>query len=200
MARQSSRSLWTAKLTGKPVTQAQAEATLAAASFARRTPFVGTILGVDPSLRGTGLALVRFEAQDTKKLLGSRTLKLPAKASQAECLGEIARAVSSILDSEHVDCVALEQTIYVQNFQTAQIMGQARGAAIGVAAMRGIAIFDYAPLRIKQAVVGYGRASKEQVAAMVRQHCGLVADLPLDEADAAAVAICHALTGARSDT
>jgi len=189
--------MWSAKLAGQGVGEPVDADAIAEQIVAQREPYDGVILGVDPSLRGTGLALVRFVHGETAKLLGSRTLKLKAKATQAECLGEITGAVTSILEGETVHCVALEQTIYVQNFQTAQIMGMARGAAIGAAAMRGLAIYEYAPLRIKQAVVGYGRASKEQVAAMVRQHLSLAADLPSDEADAAAAAICHALTGPR---
>lgn len=197
MGRKSARALWSAKLAGGGVAKATSEEDIAREIAARREPYDGVVLGVDPSLRGTGLSLVKFIPNQRAKLLGSRTLKLKPKLSQAECLGEIARAVASILDGESVGCVALEQTIYVQNFQTAQILGMARGAAIGAAAMRGLPIHEYAPLRIKQAVVGYGRASKEQVAAMVRQQLGLAADLPSDEADAAAAAICHALTGPR---
>jgi len=194
MGRRSARSLWTAKIAGGSTSAVASDDAVIQNALARRTPFSGTVLGVDPSLRGTGLALVQFRGNDGARLLGSRTLKLPTKSSQPECLGRIAQAVSSILDAESVDGVALEQTIYVQNFQTAQIMGLARGAAIGVTAMRGVAVSEYAPLRIKQAVVGYGRASKEQVAAMVRQYLRLAADLPFDEADAAAVAICHSLS------
>ncbi|WP_269540263.1 crossover junction endodeoxyribonuclease RuvC [Cerasicoccus fimbriatus] len=197
MGRKSARALWSAKLQGQAVAGAVSAADIEQQMAARREPYEGTILGVDPSLRGTGLAVIRFQPGQTPKLLGSHTLKLKTKLSQPECLGEIARAVASILEREPITCLALEQTIYVQNFQTAQIMGMARGAAIAPAAMRGVAIHDYAPLRIKQAVVGYGRASKEQVAAMVRQHLKLMADLPSDEADAAAAALCHAMTGPR---
>lgn len=189
--------MWSAKLQGQGVGALVSSEDIVREIEARRKPFDGTVLGVDPSLRGTGLALVKFVPGQKPRLLGSRTLKLKTKLSQAECLGEIARAVGGILDGETVHCLSLEQTIYVQNFQTAQILGMARGAAIAVAAMRGLAIHEYAPLRIKQAVVGYGRASKEQVVALVRQHLGLLADLPSDEADAAAAALCHAMTGPR---
>ncbi|GHB92761.1 crossover junction endodeoxyribonuclease RuvC [Cerasicoccus arenae] len=198
MGRKSARSLWSAKLAGQGVASPESSDAAVEQHFAaRREPFDGLVLGVDPSLRGTGLAVVSFTPGQQAKLVGSRTLKFKPAISKTECLGEIARAVTEILDAEPITCVALEQTIYVQNFQTAQILGMARGAAIAVAAMRGLPIHEYAPLRIKQAVVGYGRASKEQVAAMVRQQLGLLADLPLDEADAAATAICHALTGPR---
>ncbi|WP_309385114.1 crossover junction endodeoxyribonuclease RuvC [Cerasicoccus frondis] len=198
MGRKSARSLWSAKLAGQGVSGAVSSAEIEAQFAARREPFDGTVLGIDPSLRGAGFAVVKFTPGAPAKLLGSLTLKLKPALSQSDCLGEIARAVSSFLARERISCVSLEQTIYVQNFQTAQIMGMARGAAIAPAAMQGVPIFEYAPLRIKQAVVGYGRASKEQVAAMVRQHLKLMADLPSDEADAAAAAICHAMTGQRS--
>ncbi|MEO0793535.1 MAG: crossover junction endodeoxyribonuclease RuvC [Verrucomicrobiota bacterium] len=198
MGKKSARALWSAKLSGQAVAKPSSEEALESALASRQTPYVGTILGIDPSLRGTGLAVVRFQNNAVPKLLGSRTLKMPAKHSQAECLGAIAEAVQAILESESVNSVALEQTIYVQNFQTAQIMGMARGAAIAMASVAGLPIHEYAPLRIKQAVVGYGRASKDQVAAMVQQHLHLVGPLASDESDAAAVAICHAFTGSRN--
>jgi len=90
--------------------------------------------------------------------------------------------------------VAIEQTIYVQNFQTAQILGAARGAAIAAAAMRGLPVFEYAPLRVKQAIVGLGRASKEQVARTILSLTGTDLGTCFDESDAAAVALCHAFT------
>ena len=93
-----------------------------------------------------------------------------------------------------VDHVAVEETIYVQNFQTAQILGAARGVVIGIASMRGLPVFEYAPLRIKQAVVGAGRASKEQVARTVRDLTGVDFGTRYDESDAAATALCHAFT------
>ncbi|MDG2170249.1 MAG: crossover junction endodeoxyribonuclease RuvC, partial [Opitutales bacterium] len=84
---------------------------------------------------------------------------------------------------------------YVQNFQTAQILGAACGAAIAAAAVLEKPVFEYPPLRIKQAVVGYGRASKQQVAQTVKQMLVLEEALAFDEADAAGVALCHAFTG-----
>ena len=111
-----------------------------------------------------------------------------------ECLGAIGNQVDDFLNQHSVDHVAIEQTIYVQNFQTAQILGAARGAAIAAAAMRGVPIFEYAPLRVKQAVVGKGRASKEQVARTLHKITGKDFELRFDESDAAAVALCHAFT------
>jgi crossover junction endodeoxyribonuclease RuvC len=102
--------------------------------------------------------------------------------------------VTAFLDGGQVRHVAMEQTIFVQNFQTAQILGAARGAAMAAAALFDRPIFEYAPLRVKQAVVGAGRASKEQMARTVMALMGHGRPLASDEADAAGVALCHAFT------
>lgn len=189
MAKQSARKLWAQKLAGTLPTSKGVPA-----SIGIRKQFSGIILGVDPSLRGTGLSVLEIKS-GKYCLLASRTLKMKPKATMAECLGEIYKAVSSFIEDYQATHVALEQTIYVQNFQTAQILGAARGAAIAAAAVLDLEVSEYAPLRIKQAVVGYGRASKEQVAETVKQLLGMKEALPFDEADAAGVALCHAFTG-----
>lgn len=191
MARTSVRQLWKAKLEGKLPTSG------ASAVFemdGRRLPFRGVVLGIDPSLRGTGLALIEFVPGQPSLLLHSRTVRVKSTAGMPECLGEIYRSVEGIVNGYLVDHVAMEQTIYVQNFQTAQILGAARGAAIAAAAVAEKPVFEYAPLRVKQAVVGMGRASKEQMARTVMALLGHGRTLALDEADAAGVALCHALT------
>jgi crossover junction endodeoxyribonuclease RuvC len=160
----------------------------------QRPAFQGRVLGVDPSLRGTGLALIEFMPGRQAVLLRCLTVKVPAKHAMPHCLAEIHRAVALFMADFSPRHVALEQTIYVQNFQTAQILGAARGAAIAAAAMSGSEIFEYAPLRVKQAVVGAGRASKEQMARTVMAMLGHGRTLAFDEADAAGVALCHALT------
>ena len=189
MARTSVRQMWKAKLEGKLAAKSWPDA-----PALTRPPFTGRVLGVDPSLRGTGLALVEFAPGRPPVLLCCRTVKIPAKLSLAHCLGEIHRAVAGFVADFQPDHVALEQTIYVQNFQTAQILGAARGAAIAAAALQQREVFEYAPLRVKQAVVGRGHASKEQVARTVMALLGHGKTLALDESDAAAVALCHAFT------
>lgn len=161
----------------------------------QRVAFSGQVLGIDPSLRGTGLALIEFHSGREPVLLRCRTVSVSAKRSMAFALGEISTAVSAFLKDFEVRHVALEQTIYVQNFQTAQILGAARGAAIAAAAVHGHEeVWEYAPLRVKQAVVGAGRASKEQMARTVMALLGHGRMLASDEADAAGVALCHAFT------
>ncbi len=156
-------------------------------------PFAGVILGIDPSLRGSGFSVIKYVNQEAE-LLNSSTLKISQKYSMAQCLGTIANQVDSLLNKYVIDHVAVEQTIYVQNFQTAQIMGAARGAAIAPAAMRNIQLFEYAPLRIKKAIVGHGKASKEQVSKMTGALLGKDFGNCYDESDASAVALCHAFT------
>lgn len=199
MGKQSVRQLWKAKLDGK-----LAATNWPDAPTLQRPAFYGRVLGIDPSLRGTGLALIEFTPGLPPVLLRCQTVKVAPKLPMSYCLGEIHRAVAAFVADFDPRHVALEQTIYVQNFQTAQILGAARGAAIAAAALRQKEVFEYAPLRVKQAVVGQGRASKQQMARMVmgriemaeavRIMLGHGRTLAFDEADAAGVALCHALT------
>jgi len=197
MSGMTSRQMWTAKLGGKPVAgrSSAPQRGAAHADLLPRQPFAGVVLGIDPSLRGTGLALVEFRLGGTPVLLQCATVRVPASRAMAVALAEIHRAVAGFIGGAHrVRHVALEQTIYVQNFQTAQILGAARGAAIAAAALQGLPVFEYPPLRVKQAVVGSGRASKEQLARMVMALLGSDRARTFDEADAAGVALCHAFT------
>jgi crossover junction endodeoxyribonuclease RuvC len=195
MARMNVRMMWKAKLEGRAVPSAASPAASAAGFSLSRPAYIGKILGIDPSLRGTGLALVEFIAGQARPvLLHSETVRVPARLTQAEALAQIHQAVARIVAGAQVRHVALEQLIYVQNIRTAQILGAARGAAVSAVAIEGLEIFEYPPLRVKQAVVGVGRASKEQMARTVMAHFGHFATMDFDEADAAAVALCHAFT------
>lgn len=189
MARASVRQLWKSHLAGKLAPREWPEP-----AGLQRTAFAGRVLGIDPSLRGTGLALLEFAPGRAPVLLRCQTVKVTPRHSMAYCLAEIHRAVAVYVADFTPRHVALEQTIFVQNFQTAQILGAARGAAIAAAALQGHEIFEYAPLRVKQAVVGAGRASKEQMARTVMAMLGHGRALAFDEADAAGVALCHAFT------
>lgn len=192
MARKSTRKLWAEHISrggGQSSRATQQQAT-----SQRLVKFSGLVLGIDSSLRGSGFAVLDYRPTGEMRILESTTLKLKPAISLPECLGAIANQVDDFLNQHTVVHVAIEQTIYVQNFQTAQILGAARGAAIAAAAMRGLPVFEYAPLRIKQAVVGMGRASKEQVARTLQGMTGTDFGNRFDESDAAAVALCHAFT------
>ncbi len=154
----------------------------------------GVFLGIDPSLRATGLALLDCRKTDSPVLLFSETIRIGPKPSMTACLGTIFTRVDALLERFQVDEVAVEQAIYVQNFQTAMTLGSARGAALASPSRRQLPITEYPPLRVKQAVVGYGRASKEQMIRTLQQMLRLPNALPTDEADAAGIALCHAFT------
>jgi len=194
MGRMNVRQLWKARLEGRLAPPPRRNPSASGPPPRGRAGFAGRVLGIDPSLRGTGLALLEFAPGRPAVLLRARTVRVPARRPMAAALAEIHRAVAEFLSGTGVDHVALEQTIYVQNIRTAQILGAARGAAIAAAALRDLPVFEYPPLRVKQAVVGVGRASKQQMQRTVMAHLGHGAVLASDEADAAGVALCHALT------
>lgn len=186
----SSRTLWTRKLTGKSLPVAQA-APLGLSSKG----LSGIILGIDPSLRGTGLALIDVQG-DSRSLLYSQRVYLPASKGFFACLGLLSESLETLLKRFHPQHAALEQTIYVQNTRVAQILGAARGALIATLMRHGItSLQEYPPTRIKQAITGSGRASKEQVQRTVQALLSCSALPSLDESDAAATALCHAFCG-----
>jgi crossover junction endodeoxyribonuclease RuvC len=186
-----SRKLWAAKIDGRLKTPSASAPSADTVRLGER--FEGVVLGIDPSLRGTGLAVVEAKGHGWR-LLYSKTLKHSASISMAACLGDIHKSVAEAIAQFAPTHVALEQTIYVQNSRTALVMGATRGAAISAAALAGLPVTEYPPARVKQAASGSGRASKPQIAAQVKAILGLAVLLPPDESDAAAVCICHCLT------
>jgi len=146
------------------------------------------VLGIDPSLRGTGWGVVRV-AEPEPVHLASGTIRCPAGWERTRCLAEIGRVIAALV-AEHrpSECVC-EGLFFAQNLQTALIMGEARGAALASAAATGIPVHEIAPRKVKQAIVGYGAAQKIAVAHMVQRRLSLE-DLPEpDAADALALAI-----------
>lgn len=200
MARKSTRSLWTSKIRlgivqDKRTSSPKQPPAMVEAKQSRER-ITGYVLGVDPSLRATGLAIVHFKKDGTYHFVKSHTIRLDTDYSFSDCMGAIFQSVNDFIANESIVAAAFEETIYVQNFQIAQKLGAARGAAMAAVSLAEIPIGEYPPLRVKQAVVGYGRASKDQVAHTVGQLLNLPKSTPLpsDEADAVAVALCHGLT------
>ena len=150
------------------------------------------VLSIDPGLRKTGFAVLeRKDNQNSIKALTFGIVKSPTKLSQSECLVNINGELNEIIKSFNPDVCAVESVIYVQSYKTAITLGAARGAGIIAAASKGIPIFEYAPKRVKQAVVGKGAAKKEQVAFMIRALLSLSETPPSDAADAIAVGLAH---------
>ncbi len=191
MAARSARSLWTDAVRSGKVGRSSSPSSKAKPSPARG--FRGVVLGIDPSLRGTGLAVVDLSGA-SPILLASATLRMPASRPTHDCLAQIHAEVLAMGRAHRVGAVALESTVYVQNLRTVAILGASRGAALAAAGALEVAVAEYAPSRIKQAVTGNGRADKSQVARMTRTLLGLDGELAHDEADAAAIALCHGWT------
>ncbi len=193
------RKLWEAKLSGnlpeKGVKFSKSNKSREISEIRKITgkKFSGVVLGIDPSLRGTGLSVVEIK-NGSLRYLASTTIKNRPAVCFSDCLGEIFRITDSFIKLYKPVCAAIESSVYVQNFRIAMTLGSARGAAIAAVASAGLEIFEYPPLRIKQAVIGYGRASKEQVSASVKSLIPNAPLLPFDEADATAAALTHIFT------
>ncbi len=120
-------------------------------------------------------------------------LTTPASLPLTSRLLLLFRGLTEIIDRVHPTEAAVEQLFFARNVQSALAVGQARGVALLAAASRGLPVSEYTPLQVKQAVAGYGRATKQQVQNMVQLMLGLSSvPQPDDAADALAIAICHA--------
>jgi crossover junction endodeoxyribonuclease RuvC len=156
-------------------------------------PFRGVVVGIDASLRGTGVAVVDFRGPSPRLLFSTR-ISCHRRLSSFQCLGKISRDIAAIVGGFPIDWAAIERTIYVQNHRISHDLGAARGAIIAALENASIPIAEYAPLRIKQSVTGIGRASKEQVRRTVRGILHPNGEISYDEGDAMATALCHAWT------
>ena len=135
------------------------------------------VLAVDPSLRGTGYAVLE-SASGRLRAITYGVVVNPPKLSAHLCLREIHDTLAGVAQKHQPTSFAIEGVIYVQNVRTAIIMGSARGAALLVAARHGLDVHEYAPRLVKQAVVGRGGAQKDQVAFMIRAMLGLTETPP----------------------
>jgi crossover junction endodeoxyribonuclease RuvC len=148
------------------------------------------VLGIDTSLRCTGLGVVET-AGSRLAALEYGTLKMPQRLPLSECLKGLLEGVGAAVDRTKPDAVAIEGAFFFKNAGTAMILGQARGVAIAACAARSVPVYEYAPRRVKQAVVGYGAAGKEQVQKMILSMLALRGPISEDASDALALAICH---------
>jgi crossover junction endodeoxyribonuclease RuvC len=157
---------------------------------------VSLILGIDPSLRGTGYGMIRL-ARPRPELVAQGTIRCPAGWERSRCLLLIAQTLRDLLKRQVPDVCVVEGIFYAQNLQTAILMGEARGASLVAVAETGVPIYEMATRRVKQAVVGYGAAQKDAVAKMVQRMLGLAEQPEPDAADALALALAHAQENGR---
>ena len=154
------------------------------------------LLGVDPSLRGTGYGIIRI-ATPHPQALAFGTITCPATWEHSRCLLRIAQALRDVLRQYQPTVCVVEGLFYAQNLQTALTMGEARGASLVAVAEAGLEIYEIAPRKVKQAIVGYGAAQKLAVAKMVQRMLNLSEPPAPDAADALALALTHAQSQGR---
>jgi len=153
------------------------------------------ILGIDPGSRITGYGLISSSGNHSL-YVASGCIRTSNGTSLPARLEEIFSGLAAIIDSHQPDEMAIEKVFMARSADSALKLGQARGVAIAAAVARQIPVYEYEAKKVKQAVVGTGAASKEQVAQMVKTLLCLSASPQQDAADALAISLCHAHTAA----
>ncbi len=150
------------------------------------------VLGVDPGSRVTGYGVISQEANRLIHI-ASGTIRVREKAPLEQRLMKIHEELKRRIDETSADVMALEAVFYAQNVRSTVALAQARGVAILAAAQAGIPVVEYSVMEVKKAVVGYGRATKDQVTEMMKRLFSLNRSVVLepDAGDALAVALCH---------
>ncbi len=147
------------------------------------------ILGIDPGSRITGYGIIK--SQGNKHIyLASGCIKAKA-LTMPERLQQIHASLREIIIQYQPTTVAIEEVFLYKNPQSALKLGQARGVAMVACADAGLEVFEYSPRKVKQSVVGYGGATKDQIQHMVKVLLNLSGTPQVDAADALAIAICH---------
>lgn len=148
------------------------------------------VLGIDPGSNTTGYGIIDKNGShllhvDNGCLTTRRTSPLPDR------LNQIHESLIEIIEKFHPDCVAIEEIFFSKNVSSALRLGESRGVALLAAAQKGIAIHEYPTRVVKQAITGYGQASKEQMQQMIQRLLHLPEPAQEDASDALALAICH---------
>ncbi len=150
------------------------------------------VLGIDPGTRITGFGVVEAASGRIRYVASGCVRTTPG--DMAPRLAEIYRGLTAVIEAHVPQHVAVEQVFVARNPSSAIKLGQARGVAIAASVACELDVHEYAPRRVKQAVVGTGKADKSQVQHMVRTILGLDGEPQEDAADALAIAICHVNT------
>ena len=149
------------------------------------------ILGIDPGLAALGYGLIEKKG-NKYKCCDYSVIRTEASATNISRLEKIYNKLTDIIKEYNPEHMAVEELFFNKNVKTAIMVGQARGVILLAGSQAGLKVYEYTPLQVKQAVVGYGRARKEQVQQMVKALLNLEEiPRPDDSADALAVSICH---------
>ncbi|HXE90155.1 MAG TPA: crossover junction endodeoxyribonuclease RuvC [Terriglobales bacterium] len=155
------------------------------------------VLGIDCGSERTGFGVVELGVGSTLHCVAAGVIRLPVRDGLPRRLERIFQELSAVIVEHRPEMVAIEDVFHAANAKSALKLGHVRGVAMLAAAHAGLGVAEYAPLAVKSAVVGYGKAEKSQVQQMVARLLHLEAlPEPPDVADALAIAICHLHTAA----
>ncbi len=149
------------------------------------------ILGIDPSLRSTGYAVLEAQSAHSIRLVSQGAIKIPQNQSHGQALLSIYQGLEEVVLTHRPHVAAIEKTIYVQSASVAITLGVTRGAILVLLERYKIPVFDYPPKSIKSAATGRGSAGKQAVALLVRAQFGMQTTPEPDAADAIAAALAH---------
>ena len=148
------------------------------------------ILGIDTSLRSTGVGVIEARGSELRAVAYGR-IRNKQSLPHPQCLKNIFQSITELIREHTPDCAAIEGAFFAKNARTAMVLGQARGTAIAACAIQGLEITEHSPRSVKSAVVGTGTASKDQVGRMIVRLLNLSEPPQEDAADALAIAISH---------
>ncbi len=150
------------------------------------------ILGIDPGIATVGFGVIDAD-RGKQKYVSCGIISTPAHTPLSSRLNQIYEDLDQLFETFKPDAISIEELFFNTNITTGISVAHGRGVILLAAYRHGIPVFEYTPLQVKQAVVGYGRAEKKQVIDMVRRILNMPAPpKPDDAADAVAMAICHA--------
>jgi len=153
------------------------------------------ILGIDPGTVRLGYGMIECHGPARVTYVECGTITARARDERPARLAEIGRGLRELLGDLKPDAVAMEEAFFGKNVQSTLALGEARGVAMFVIGDQGLTVTGYAPATVKRTVVGHGRATKDQIAYLVRALLSMRRLPSADAADALAIAICHARRG-----
>ncbi|MCX8026801.1 MAG: crossover junction endodeoxyribonuclease RuvC [Thermodesulfovibrionales bacterium] len=152
------------------------------------------ILGIDPGSFRCGYGIIKINSINNYQYVSSGRIIIQKKKALSERLKEVFTSIQDIIHEYKPDNIVVEKIFFAKGIKSAMSLGHTRGVILAVASLSDRPIFEYSPLEIKKAVVGYGKADKRQVKKMVKDILMISHDISHDSADALATAICHANT------
>ncbi len=154
------------------------------------------VIGIDPGTATTGYGVVAHEGGDAVSLVECGVIRTDPHTELARRLCDIFEGISEVIERHGPAAVAVEGIFYAKNVRTTVVLGHARGVILLAATLRNIPVAEYSPAEVKNAVVGTGRATKEQIQFMVQKLLRLrMPPRPADAADGLAVALAHCYAG-----